>query len=443
MSIVNAGARAQIQLIILIVFASLGFLYLATKVPVPSNIQPEDYFDFQAFWLVGKIWASGQNPYDLELFQKLFSETFHRSAGQLMWVYPPYWFPLIVPFALLPFKIAFSIWKVLNLALLIGATHLIARALADVTRQRYISIFLVGIGFGCLMRATPMTIWGGQTSILVYFGLSAIVFGLLKERAALVIIGLVFLALKPHIGIIAFAAVAALDRYRWTIVPAAGVCLVASTPILVAGGYLASVRGFLSNVALQSKSVSLGSDLTTGLIRISDFLPYTSNTFLIGLTIIFSAIVLAFLVFYNSSLNSAREDWDRQHQIASFVLFIAIVLLFTPLHSYDIVSLAAIWMMVMSVPLAGRWPITIGLLICLRPENLLGILIGPEAERAAGGSVTEKIAFPISYLVSVGLCLVFVGALWSVLVRRSQGRAWLGGSEQGNQAVFYANPQND
>src|SRR5262249_10938500 len=142
-------------------------------------------------------------------------------------------------------------WKVLNLALLIGATHLIARALADVTRQRYISIFLVGIGFGCLMRATPMTIWGGQTSILVYFGLSALFFGFLKERAALVIIGLVFLALKPQIGIIGFAAVAALDRYRWTIVPAAGVCLVASAPILVAGGYLASVRGFLSNLALQ------------------------------------------------------------------------------------------------------------------------------------------------------------------------------------------------
>src|SRR5262249_46412207 len=63
-------------------------------------------------------------------------------------------------------------------------------------------------------------------------------------------------------------------------------------------------QGFLSNLALQSKSASLGSDLTTGLIRISDFLPYTSNTFLIGLTVILSAIVLAFLVFYTPRLTA-------------------------------------------------------------------------------------------------------------------------------------------
>jgi len=251
---------------------------------------------------------------------------------------------------------------------------------------------------------------------------AALIFGLLKARPSVLIVGLVFLALKPHIGVIAFAAVAALHRYRWTTVPAASICLLGSAPVALAEGYRASIEGFLANLALQSKSVSLGPDLTAGLIRIFDYQSYTSNTFLIGLIIISAAIIFAAIVFYNSSLNEAQEYEDVQNQIASLALFVAILFFFTPLHSYDIVSLAATWMMIVAMPLSGRWLIAIGLLICLRPLNLLGVLLGPEAERAAGGSaISGKVIFPISHLLTMGLSLIFVGALWSVLVRRSHG----------------------
>src|SRR5262249_41018803 len=159
-------------------------------------------------------------------------------------------------------------------------------------------IFFAGVGFVCFMQATVMTIWGGQTSIFVYFGLSAMIFGLLRERPSALVIGLVFLALKPHIGIIAFAAIASLCRYRWTTVPAAFVCLLGSAPVALTGGYRASIEGFLANLALQSKSVSLGPDLTAGLIRIFDYQSYVSNAFLIGLAIILAAIIFVAVVFY-------------------------------------------------------------------------------------------------------------------------------------------------
>ena len=405
---ISRSLRTQTKLAIVAVLACSGILYLAPKVPPPSTMDPLDYFDFQAFWLVGKIWASGQNPYDVALFQTQFYEMFNRSAGQLMWVYPPYWYPIFVPFAFLSFKVAFGIWKVINFALLIGATHLVARALADVTRQKYLLIFLSGIAIVCFMRATPMTIWGGQTSVFVYFGLSAMIFGLLKDRPSWLIIGLLFLALKPQIGVIAFAAVVVLRRYRWTILPAAGLCLLGTVPVLFAGGLRASIEGFLANLSLQSRSVSLGPDLVTGLIHFANYQSYISNRFLVGLTIMLTAILSALVVFYNSSFNAAQKGDDVKHQIATIVLLVSIIFFFTPLHSYDLVSLAAIWMIILAVSLSGRWAIVIGLILCFRPENVL------DAIRVA---TSEKILLPIGGLVSVGLLLLFIGAVWSELVR--------------------------
>jgi hypothetical protein len=381
--------REQTLLVFLALFAGLGIIYLAPKLLPPTNVL--EYFDFQIWWIAAKIWASGQNPYDVTSFQQQYYEAFNRPGGpgEVWWLYPPFWYPLIVPFAFLPLKIAFVIWKIINFSLLIGATHLIARALADVARQKYFLIFFAGVGFVCFMQSTAMTLWGGQTSILVYFGLSAMIFGLLKARPSLLIVGLVFLALKPQIGIMAFAAVFALHRYRWTIVPAAVICLLGSAPALFAGGYRASIEGFLANLALQSKTVSMGADLTTGLIRIFDYQSYISNTFLLGLAIISLAMIFSFIVLYNSR--------------------------------YDLVPLAAMSMMILAIPLAGRSLIAVGLLICFRPLNLLGALLGSEAERAAGGSaISGKIILPISQLLTVGLCLLFVGAMWSIVGRRSR-----------------------
>src|SRR4029078_4810378 len=144
--------------------------YLVPKVLSILNVGSQDYFDFQLIWSAGKIWASGHNPYDGGLFSGGESSSRHAVST---WFYPPYWYPLIAPFGLLPFQFALTVWKIINFLLLIGSTHLIARALADLTQKKYWQIFLAGIGFVCFMYATAVTTWSGQTSILVYFGLSA------------------------------------------------------------------------------------------------------------------------------------------------------------------------------------------------------------------------------------------------------------------------------
>jgi hypothetical protein len=360
--------REQTQLAILALFACLGILYLVPKMLPILNIGPHDHFDFGGLWLAGKIWASGQNPYDGPLFEKEYIDFLNllvvpppsNGVRELLMLYPPYWYPLLVPFGFLSFKIAISIWKVINFSLLIGATHLIARALADAACQKYMPIFLVGIGFVCFMQATAISLWSGQTSILVYFGLSAMIFGLLKARPLVLIIGLVFLALKPNIGVVAFAAVAALHRYRWTILPAAAVCLLASAPIAFTGGYRASIEGFLANLALQPRTVSYTPNGINGLIRISDYLFSSSNASLGTPIVILAAIVCVVVVFHNSSFNKAPEIDSAQNKVASLALLVTIIFFFVPLHSYDLVSLAAL-LMIVAIPFAGRWLIALGL----------------------------------------------------------------------------------
>lgn len=391
------GIRGQTQLIILVLFACLGILYLVPKVLSILNAGPHDYFDFEQIWLAGKLWASGKNPYDGSLFP--------NEERLSTWFYPPYWYPIIVPFGLLPFPIALTIWKIINFSLLIGATHLIARALADVAHQKYLPIFLAGMGFVCFMYSTAVTAWSGQTSILVYFGLSAFIFGLLKARPWMLIAGLVFLALKPQIGIMAFVAVAALHRYRWTVLPAGAICLLGSAAIAITGDYRASIEGFLINLTRHSEHSSNTPPHLTGLIHILDYAFPNLNVSLSELIIFLAAIICAFVIFYKLPLNKSPDTGDETQQaIATLALFVAASFFSIPFHYYDMIALVALLMMIIAVPLAGRWLIALGLLICFRPDYLLhaiGITKAPEME--------------ISHLVSAGLFLLVIGAMWSYL----------------------------
>jgi hypothetical protein len=399
--------REQTKIVILTLFACLGILYLTPKVIVLS-IGPQDYFDFQALWLAGKIWVSGHNPYDGASFP-----TEYYSASDLArsspWFYPPYWYPLIVPFGLLPFQTALGIWKVINFSLLIAGNHLIARALADVARQRYLPIFLAGTGFVCLTYSAAVTAAIGQTSFLVYFGLSAMVFGLLKARPLVLIVGLVVLALKPQIGAMAFVAVAALHRYRWTTLPAGAICLLGSTAIAITGNYRESVEGFLTNLARHSEHSANTPPHLTGLIHILDSVFSISHVSIITLIVFLVGITCVAFVFYNSPLSKTPEIEDAQQTVSTLALFVAISFFFVPLHYYDLIALVALLMMIIAVPLTGRWFIVLGLLICFRPDYLLrlfGIGNAPEIQ--------------VSHVVSAGLFLIFVGAIWSILVGRSR-----------------------
>src|ERR1700722_16637099 len=123
-------------------FAAILFVFGLASYLAPKVFSGGEGFglDFRVIWLAGSIWADGQNPYG-PVFAARYVQEF-GAALPVSWLYPPYWYPLAVSFGLLPFTISNVIWNLVNCVLIVVATHLIARAVADVTNRTYTNIFL-------------------------------------------------------------------------------------------------------------------------------------------------------------------------------------------------------------------------------------------------------------------------------------------------------------
>ena len=392
---------AQYELIVLAPLACFGILYLVSKVVMAPSLGPKDYIDFQDIWFAGKLWASGKNPYD----GSLFPNDQHLST----WFYPPYWYPFVVPFGLLPFQSALSIWKALNLSLLIGGNYLMARAVADLAQQKWLPLFLAGTFYVCFMHAGPAALWIGQTSIIVYFGISALIFGLVKARPPMLMLGLLLLALKPQIGIVAFAAVAALKTYRWAVIPPSIICLLNSAAITITANFRASIEGFIANLPRHSEHDANSPPHLTGLIHILDSFWSIHGGLVVTLSILSAAILCAVVAFYQLPIGKPRTIESAWQTAAGLAVFLATTFFITPLHYYDMISLVTLLMIIIAIPLRGRWLVALGLFLCFRPDYL---------GRAAG--IVQPNEIFECHVMSAGLVLIVTGTVWALLATRSK-----------------------
>jgi Glycosyltransferase family 87 len=387
---------------ILAIIAVLGIAYAATK---GISIHGEGGLDFGVIWLAGKMWAADENPYGPKFLSE-FNEYFHFTLPEAHWAYPLYWYPIATSMSYWSFPIANSIWKAVNFALLIGATHLIASALADATREKYAPIFFSGIGYACFMQETATTLFNGQTSVFIYFGLAAVFYGILRNRSHFVVVGLVFLALKPQIGVVAFAAIFMLRQFRWTVLVAGGICLIATVPIAMAAEYRASLEGFFIGLTRYSQLPPNMPENLTGLTNIISFVT-SPSTALHAMPVLFvTAVVCGAIILYYWPIDLAKKGEGVRMQLTILILFSASTFFFLPLHRYDLVSLAALIMMISAASFAGRWLIFSGLLVCLRPITLFNLL---------GMTNSASLEFYGSRLMSFGLLLIFIGAVWAAL----------------------------
>ena len=88
-----------------------------------------------------------------------------------------------------------------------------------------------------------------------------------------------------------------------------------------------------------------------------------------------------------------------------------LIFLLVPLHTYDIVALAALPVMLLALPFSGNWLIGLGLLICFRPRNL---------SEALGITNPMSQGFPEAHLVSLAIILILIGAIWASIATRSR-----------------------
>jgi hypothetical protein len=89
-----------VPLSVALLIAAAGLFYIG-----PKLLAHGDYDDFRIMWAAGKLWASGQNPY-VEANMREYEAALGGIVEWQMMYYPPYWFPIVVPFSFLSFETA-------------------------------------------------------------------------------------------------------------------------------------------------------------------------------------------------------------------------------------------------------------------------------------------------------------------------------------------------
>src|SRR5271170_7895306 len=96
----------------------------------------------------------------------------------------------------------------------------------------------------------------------------------------------------------------------------------------------------------------------SGLIFIISHTLNSDSPLLIDILVL-ASVVCGFLVVRNSALDGPSSQTAKK--AASLSLLVASILFLTPLHAYDLVSLAAILMLLIATPSTGRWLSVVGL----------------------------------------------------------------------------------
>ena len=237
---VNKKMRRRVGLygLLAVLLADCMFLpMLVERLSVPRD-------DFIAYWATGRLFATGQNPYDPRQLFQMEKVTGWKGEGPLMVWYPPWVLPLIVPLSWLPYAVGRLAWLLFSLIILftsglwlwriydgpprlswlaLMATGAFAPALFSLAEGQIISLVLVGIAgflhFQKQRKWIPAGICAGLIAIkpqlLGLFWLALLLWSLRQKRLSLMLAAFAVLAASTLVALIANPAL--LGQYVLTI----------------------------------------------------------------------------------------------------------------------------------------------------------------------------------------------------------------------------------
>lgn len=287
-------------------------------------LNTDDGLDFRLIWLSGQLWSEGISPYS-ETFFPRYEQAFGQGPNSHFWVYPPYWWIICRPLAMLPFETALLVWNLFNYFLLITSAYLFACLPFDRLAQTSATKrFLSALAVLSIVQATPFALALGQTSFLLLAGVALLLRSVHEHNRALIALGTTLVMLKPNIGI--FIVIFLVTR-RWTWPPIALVAIAhLSISLMVASNTSLheTFNGFLNNLSDYDAPDILAGQSTnlTGLAHLTDWIGITvPKSVLYGLTILL-ALVIGFVV---------HKSFEA---LVSFSVFCAFLI---PLHTYDMI----------------------------------------------------------------------------------------------------------
>jgi hypothetical protein len=362
-------------------------------------------YDFRYFWLAGELWWQGVSPYG-----PVFGEAGARliTSGNIpeIWPYPPnLWLPSV---ALAQFDLttAWQVWLCIQLAAVPAASAALAAFLPldMLPGSSGHKVRVTRLGFFCLhtllmasVEAIQLSVYVGQSSVLVYLGAVLVVCGLSGDRRALVWAGLVMTFMKPQIGAVLAVGLMLSGREGIRAVFAAALIsvLLILPPMAMKAGvvfdWLRSVADYDGASPANVAAAMTGIRNLVWTYAEADI----GNIVAMGLTLAVSAGVT---LHHRRALTIGGAGW----RCAAPDLMIAqllVILGFSPLHMYDftlfgVAVLAAAGATGLRLLAAG-----IGAALFMQPSDLFVWFHGERASTIFPGSTLATIGAIVLLLV--------------------------------------------
>ncbi|MGR3762388.1 hypothetical protein ACUXV3_19980 (plasmid) [Roseobacteraceae bacterium NS-SX3] len=379
-------------------------------------------YDFRYIWLAGQLWLEGTDPYGAA-YQPAGTVRIAQGHVPEMWVYPPSWWPLAVPFGALGLQAANVAWNLLNILLLTAAAGLAARGFARVFPGRTTALAArLGLSTGsgaavlfCLtlfllavLEATGILFSVGQTTALAAFGLALMLPGREGQQAWGGALGLALLMLKPQIGL-AYAVLLLLlnGRTRRMVLYAVGISGLLALPALLADP--AAPLGFLRNVAGYDGFTAANlPHAQTGLRLILWELTGTDIGNMAATGAALAAVLAACCgpLRLACAADSGVRAWQR------LALATALILALAPLHIYDFVLIVVLLPLLLTARGTAAALALAGGALIWRSENLAAL---------TGFHAVEAEIFAGARLATLGALMVLAAV--ALLVRQMNAAA--------------------
>jgi len=231
LAIVAAAGIAFAYLVQLgISFAGHGWIVDASGHPLAQ--------DFLSFWSAGQMALKGHPAaaYDWPQMHAFHQQLMgHAPRGFLGWAYPPLFFVLVIPLALMPYAASFLVWVAATLALY-------AATIARVARER---------GAALLACATPAALGCAMPGQNGFLSAALIGAALLQLEARPWLAGLLLglLTYKPHLGLLFPVALMLGGYWRAFFSAAATAILILILSWLMAADSLAAFAAHLGSMS--------------------------------------------------------------------------------------------------------------------------------------------------------------------------------------------------
>lgn len=301
-----------------------------------------DTIDFKYIWLAGDLWGDGINPYSGAFVAR--GETLFQGGNiPLFWVYPPNWWLISSAFGAMPYEVAGLVWRSLSAAsLLVGCATVSHTMLGQFQRTPP----LVHLAFWLIcatMSATAISLSLGQTSMLMFLGVSLFVSALLRENRSLMAVSLVILALKPTLGLAIAAALFPNRRWWPAIVVAGGATVLLTLPAVFQHGLAEVFGNMLDRLRDYGQTDVNRPPEMTGIRHLADRLfGIELGTFQCLAMGILTNILFGFVLY-------------RASPGATVKLIIAGILVstgfFVPLHTYDLIFICLVVVLLSGQPI--------------------------------------------------------------------------------------------